>query len=224
MVEADNGCPGHMDTELLNLLQVGDHVTSHIVELPGFLQAFDVGALDTDKDIKEVGLDSEAEKIIVLGYVYGELGEEVDGLALPPIPVAYCLENLSGLLPVGREVVIGEANNVHVEPVYLFDLPHDRIYRLVAHRTPHIIDNVAELAVEGTAPARLNDPYGIPAPDTFTEVRVVRNGRDGQVEPLSFAVFPLVPAGQIIGDELGPNSLCLSNDEDVGIRSPTLRS
>ena len=222
MVEADDGGPDDLDAELLKLLQVGDHVAPHVLELLGFLQALDVWTLDTDEDVEEAGLSGKVEEIIVLGDVYGKLGEEGDALALPAVPVADGLKNLLGLLPVGREVVVGEEHNVNAEPAHLLDLLHDRVERLIAHLTPHIIDDVAELAVEGTAPARLDDPYGIQALGTFTEVRVVRDGADGQVEPLRLMVFPLVPAGKVVGDELWPDPLGLADNEHVGVGAPTL--
>ena len=222
MVEADDGGPDDLDTELLKLLQVGDHVALHVMELLGFLQTLDVRALDTDEDVEKAGLGGKVEEIIIPGSVYGELGGEGDALALPAVPIADGLKNLLGLLPVAREVVVGEEHNVNAEPAHLLDLPHDRVERLIAHLTPHIIDDVTELAVERTAPARLDDAYGIEVLGTFAEVGVVGDRADGQVEPLRLAVFPLVPAGEVVGDELGPDPLGLADNEHVGVGPPTL--
>jgi len=195
VVETDDGGPNDLDAELLKLLQVGDHVAPHVMELLGFLQTLDVWAFDTDEDVEEPGLGSKVEEIIVLGDVYGELGGEGEALALPAVPVADGLENLLGLLPVAREVVVGEGNNVNAELTHLLDLPHDRVEWFIAHFTPHIIDDVTELAVERTAPTCLDDPYGIQVLGTFTEVGVVGDRADGQIEALRLAVLPLVPAG-----------------------------
>src|SRR5262249_56074307 len=84
-----------------------------------------------------------------------------------------------------------------------------------------IHDGGGELAVEGTAGARLDDADRVAV--VAQEIHA-RRGREGEVDLLGLAVVVAVPPAPEVLEELGPGELRLAGEEDVAVGPAALRA
>src|SRR5207247_2640919 len=115
----------------------------------------------------------------------------------------------AGLLTVRREVVVGEEDSPVARLIELLELLDHAFGRLVALFASQIDDNVAELALERAAAARLDHAHVILP---VLQSADVGNGRRVKVDGPHRAVFVLPGSPPEVFQELWPSVLRFADE------------
>ena len=198
----------------MHLVDGLDKVAAGVLGLARLFQARDARTLDPDEDGRDVGIAQEAQQLLVLGDIQRHLRVEVEGVVVLFPPRRHRAQQLLGELLVPDEVVVNQEHLLGAQPTALADLLHHLLDPLHARPTPIDDDDVAELAVEGTAPRELDGKRVV---GVHVEQVKARHGRQAHVGFLFCRVLGLPGPRLEVVHELRPGLLGLAVEQNVAV-------
>ncbi len=175
-----------------------------------------VGGLDAEEDGGEAGVLEELQESEVVGEIERGFGDKAEWVAAFPAPLGHCGEEFLGTLFIADEVVVDDEDGV--APAGLLELIEFGEHLgdgLGARLAAVDLDDVAELAVEGTA-ARVLHGHGAVAIH-FDEAEVGQRA-DAHGGTLCGFVYGLgATDGEIVGQG-SDECFCFADDDVVGFK------
>ncbi len=178
-VEAHDEAAGDLHALALDRPDAGEHVGLEVLLLAGGLEGAEVGRLDAEEHHVEARQDHLVHEGLVRGQIEAGFGEEGEGVMVRPLPGDQLGQQGAHLAAVADEVVVHqEERAAPAFPVEQVQLVEELRRTLGARASAEELDDVAELAVEGTAAGELKGHLGVVLPAHQVEAG---RGRAGEV-------------------------------------------